>query len=384
MKKRYLLAPGPTPVPEEVLLAMARPIFHHRTDEFRTLFKRITQGLQYVIQTSAAVFTQVSSGSGAMEAAVVNVLSPGDKAIVVDGGYFGARFAEIARAYGAEVVLITIPWGEAVDADAVHQALKENPEAKAVYTTFCETSTGVVHDVKALGEVVRETDALLVIDAISGLGTVELRPDDWAIDIVVAGSQKALMIPPGLAFLSVSDKAWKVIEANKSHRYYFDLLEAKERLKSWDSRFTPALSLVAALDRSLGLIKEEGIENVWARHGMLGRACRAGAQALGLELFARRPADGLTAVCMPEGIDAYEVYKRLLEEYGVTVGTGHTRIRNRVIRLAHLGYAGRFDVILGLAALEMVLKEMGADIERGKGVAAAEEIFAGARDNRDR
>jgi aspartate aminotransferase-like enzyme len=314
-----------------------------------------------------------------MEAAVVNVLSPGDKALVVDAGYFGARFGEIAKAYGVEVVPITIPWGEAVDAEAVAQTLKQNPDAKAVYTTFCETSTGVVHDVKALGEVVRETDTLLVIDAISGLGTMELKPDDWAVDIVVAGSQKALMIPPGLAFLSVSDKAWKVIEANESHRYYFDLPGARERLKSWNSRFTPALALVTALDKSLALIKDEGIENVWARHYLLGQACRAGAETLGLELFAKRPADGLTAVCMPEGLDAYQVYKRLLEKYGVTVGTGHTRIRNRVIRLAHLGYAGKFDVILGLASLEMVLKEMGAKIEVGKGVAAAEEVFSSSK-----
>ena len=376
MKKKYLLAPGPTPVPEAALLHMARPIFHHRTDEFRSLFKRVTEGLKYVFQTTNTLITQVSSGSGAMEAAVVNLLSPDDKAIVVDAGYFGARFGEICRAYEVEVVPLVLPWGEAVDAAQVAQALKQNPDARAVYTTFCETSTGVVHDVRALGEVVRETEALLVIDAISGLGTMELKPDDWGIDVVVAGSQKALMTPPGLSFLSVSDKAWKVIEANKSRCYYFDLLAAKERLESWNSRFTPALTLVAALDKSLALIKEEGIENVWARHGMLGRACRAGARALGLELFAKRPADGLTAVCMPQGVDAYQVYERLLADYGVTVGTGHSRIRNRVIRLAHLGYAGRFDVILGLAALEMVLREMGADIEVGKGVTAAEEILS--------
>jgi len=378
MKKKYLLAPGPTPVPEVALLDMARPIFHHRTDEFREVFKRVSEGLKYVFQTTSPVITQVSSGSGAMEASVVNLLSPKDKAIVVEAGYFGVRFSEICRAYEVEVVPIVLTWGEAVDAAAVRQALRENPDAKAVYTTFCETSTGVVHDVRALGEVVRKTEALLVIDAISGLGTMELRPDDWGIDIVVAGSQKALMIPPGLSFLSVSDKAWKVIEANKSPVYYFDLLAARERLESWNSRFTPALTLVAALDKSLGLIKEEGIENVWARHRMLGRACRAGAKALGLELFAKRPADGLTAVIMPEGIDAYEVYERLLKDYGVTVGTGHAKIRNRVIRLAHLGYAGRFDVILGLSAVEMVLKEMGADIEVGRGVAAAEEVFVTA------
>lgn len=376
MQKKYLLAPGPTPVPPEVLAAMAQPIIHHRTPEYREIFAEVNEGLKYVFQTKNDVLTFAASGTGAMEAAVANLLSPGDKALVVEGGKFGERFREIGEAYGVEVVPIKVEWGKAVELVLMRQKLKEEREIKAVFTTLCETSTGVVNDIKAMGEIVSGEEAVLVVDAISGLGAMELQSDDWNVDVVVAGSQKGLMIPPGLAFASVSEKAWKLAKESKLPKYYFSFLKAKESLDKTDHPFTPAISLVIALREALRKIREEGLENVLYRHARLARATRAAVTALGLKLFATEaPSNAVTAVKVPEGIDGVALVKNMREKYGVTIAGGQSQLKGKIFRIAHLGYADTFDLSVAISALEMALSELGYKVELGAGVKAAEEVL---------
>lgn len=376
MQKKYLLAPGPTPVPPEVLAAMAQPIIHHRTPEYREIFAEVNEGLKYVFQTKNDVLTFAASGTGAMEAAVANLLSPGDKALVVEGGKFGERFREIGEAYGVEVVPIKVEWGKAVELVLMRQKLKEEREIKAVFTTLCETSTGVVNDIKAMGEIVSGEEAVLVVDAISGLGAMELQSDDWNVDVVVAGSQKGLMIPPGLAFASVSEKAWKLAKESKLPKYYFSFLKAKESLDKTDHPFTPAISLVIALREALRKIREEGLENVLYRHARLARATRAAVTALGLKLFATEaPSNAVTAVKVPEGIDGVALVKNMREKYGVTIAGGQSQLKGKIFRIAHLGYTDTFDLSVAISALEMALSELGYKVELGAGVKAAEEVL---------
>ena len=373
--KKYLLAPGPTPVPEEALLELAKPIYHHRTPQFKKLFKEVCEGLKQVFLTKNDVFVFAASGTGAMEAAVVNVLKADDTALVVQGGKFGERFGEICKAYSIETEIMDIEWGEAAEPAEIEKRLKANPKIAAVFVTLCETSTGVHTDVRAIGEIVKRTDAVLVVDGISSVGAVECRTDEWGIDMLVVGSQKALMLPPGLAFLAVSAKAWKKIEENSPSAYYFDLKAAKKALDKGDTAYTPALTLIIALKKTIDMILAQGLENVWARCSLLAKAARAAACALGLELFARSPSDAVTAIRLPEGIDGEAVPKKMRDEYGVTIAGGQAKLKGKIVRIAHMGHISGFDVLVALAALEMTLKELGADIELGKGVRAAEEIF---------
>ena len=376
MKKKYLLAPGPTPVPAEVLMAMSRPIIHHRTSAYREIFSEVNEGLKYTFRTKNDVLTFASSGTGAMEGAVANLLSPGDKVLVVKGGKFGERFGEISEAYGIEVVYLNVEWGEPVAPSDLGRKLEEIKDIKVVFTTLCETSTGVVNDVRGIGEIVKKHEAVLVVDAISGLGAMEFQPDDWKVDVAVAGSQKGLMVPPGLAFVSLSEKAWKLVGASKLPKYYFSFEKARESLKKNDHPFTPAVSLIMALREALRMIKKEGIENIWERHACLAEATRAGVGALGLELFApRAPSNSVTAVKVPEGIDGIALVKNMRERQGITIAGGQAGLKGKIFRLAHLGYADRFDVILAISALEMILSGLGYEIEFGRGVAAAERIL---------
>ncbi|MBI5145509.1 MAG: alanine--glyoxylate aminotransferase family protein, partial [Candidatus Omnitrophica bacterium] len=343
---------------------------------FQAVLKEVTQGLRYVFQTSGDVFILAASGTGAMEAAVVNLLSPGDTALTVQGGKFGERWTELCQSYGVQAEVLDVEWGKAVDPKEIEQKLKANPKIKAVFITLCETSTGAVSDIEAIAGRVKNTAAVLVIDAISGLGAIDLKTDAWSCDVVVSGSQKGLMLPPGLGFISVSPKAWKLVEASKSPRYYFDLREAKKALDKTDTPFTPAISLIMALNAALKMIKEDGLENIYLRHKKMAEATRAAVKALGLELFAPTCAsDVVTAVKVPQGIDGEKLVKTMRDAYGVTIAGGQAELKGKVFRIAHMGYIEEFDIIMGISCLEKVLAQMGYKFNLGAGVKAAEEVF---------
>lgn len=376
MKKTYLLTPGPTPLPPEVLEAMAKPIIHHRTPQFQGYLKEAFDGLKYLFQTREDVHIFASSGTGAMEAAVSNVVSVQDAVLTVEGGKFGERWTELCAAYGAVPEVIKVPWGEAVDPGVIAGKLKANPKIKAVYTTLCETSTGVTNDIEAIGRVVKDTPALLVVDAISGLGAVDIKSDAWHCDIVVSGSQKGLMLPPGLGFVMVSPKARGVINEVGTPRYYFDLRKAQKAQAKNDTPFTPAISLVIALIEALARIKAEGLDNVFARHRRMACAARAAMKALGLALFAPEAAsDAVTAACVPDGIDGVKLVKTMRDTCGVTIAGGQGDAKGKIFRIAHMGYIEEFDIIVGISCLEKVLGQMGHPFEMGAGVAAAQKEF---------
>ena len=380
MKKSYLFTPGPTSVPPEALKEMSRPIFHHRTTRYRKMFENITNSLKKLFRTENDVLTFTSSGSGAMEASVVNLLSFGDKVITVNGGKFGERWGDICRIYGVEVIEIKTEWGAPVNPCQVEEILKQgcNNEIQAVFVTLSETSTGVVNDVKSIAKIVAKTSAVLVVDAISGLGADDIRTDDWHVDVLITGSQKGLMIPPGLAFASVSEKAWGKIAESSLPKFYFDMEKARKSLISFDTPYTPATSLIRGLKVVLDMIHDEGVDNVIARHAKYAKASRAAVKAMGLELFAPdSPSNAVTAVKVPEGIDGDSLIKHLLDEYGIQVAGGQAHLKGKIIRFAHLGYYDRLDVIMVLSGIEMALKDIGYDISLGCGIKAAEELLVG-------
>lgn len=377
MKKNYLLTPGPTPLPAEVCEALARPIIHHRTPQFQEILKEAHEGLKYVYQTSNNVFILASSGTGAMEAAVINLLSPNDTVITVEGGKFGERWTEIAQAYGINCEVIKVEWGKAVDPNEIKSKVQNSKsKIKAVFTTLCETSTGVAVDIQAIGAVLKDTPAVLVVDAISGLGAIDLKTDAWNCDVVVSGSQKGLMLPPGLGFISVSPKAWKLIETSKCPKYYFSLPEAQKAYEKTDTPWTPAIGLIIALNDAIKLMKQDGLENIFKRHKKMADATRQAMKALGLELFAPSAAsDVVTAAKVPAGIDGEKLVKTMRDTYGVTIAGGQSEMKGKLIRIAHMGYIGEFDIITGISCLEKVLAQMGYKFQMGAGVKAAEEIF---------
>lgn len=378
MPKYRLLTPGPTQVPEQARLAMARQIRHHRTDEFRALLGEVLDGLKDVLQTQNDVLILTSSGTGAMEAAVVNLVPRGGKAIVLESGKFAERWRKIAEVYGIEVIRYEVPWGEAFQTAEVAKLLDQHPDAAAVFTTLSETSTGVGHDIEAIGRVVGPTPALLVVDGISGAGGMECRTDAWGIDVLAVGSQKALMGPPGLAFLTVSPAAWRQIESISRPAFYFDLLAYRKVVGDPDTPYTPAIGLVAALAECLRLFRAEGIENVWARVKTLAAATQAGMDALGLRLVAERPADSMTAAYIPEGVDGKRFLKRLESRFGVKLAGGQGHLKGKIFRLAHFGLIDELDILAAIAAIELVLVEMGHAVPLGAGVAAASRVLAQA------
>ncbi|OGX43970.1 MAG: class V aminotransferase [Omnitrophica WOR_2 bacterium RIFCSPLOWO2_12_FULL_51_8] len=376
MRKNYLLTPGPTPLPPQVTEAMARPIIHHRTPQFQAVIKEVSEGLKFVFQTKNDVYILASSGTGAMEAAVANLLSPGETALTIQGGKFGERWTELCAAYGINTEVIEVEWGKAVDPREVEKKLKSNPEIKAVFATLCETSTGVDTDIEALGKAVKETEAALVVDAISGLGAIDLKTDEWAVDAAVSGSQKGLMLPPGLGFITVSAKALKLVETSKNSRYYLDLRKARKALQSVDTPFTPAITLIIALSEALKMMRQDGLENIFLRHKKMAQATRSAIKALGLELFASAaPSDVVTAVKVPAGIDGEKLVKTMRDTYGVTIAGGQAELKGKVFRVAHMGFIEEFDIIAGISCLEKVLAQMGYQFTLGAGVKAAEEIF---------
>jgi serine---pyruvate transaminase len=380
-EKRYLFTPGPTPVPQAVLEAMSRPIIHHRSSDFREILERCLDRLRQVYRTDGDVLLYTASGTGGMESVVANLTRPGDRVVVVSAGFFGERWAALARNFGCDVDEIAYDWGEAPSPDDLAGRLRELGGAKVVFLTQSETSTGVVADVRALAVPAKEAGALVAVDAVSSLGAVPLETDGWRLDAVVSGSQKALMSPPGIATVSVSADAWAAVEPAASARFYFDWEQTKKRQDEFDPAFTPAVSIVVGLDVALGLLLDEGLEQAFERHLRLGRACREGAKAMGLELFS--PDDDrsavVTAINAPDGLDSGELVQTLRDRHGIVLAPGQGPLKGRVFRIGHIGYYDVFDVTTALAGVELVLAEMGADVERGAAVTAALEAFEHAR-----
>jgi serine---pyruvate transaminase len=374
-EKRYLMTPGPTPVPPEVLAALAEPVIHHRGRDFREIYARCLARLQEVCRTEHDVLLFTNSGTGAFESAVANLTSPGDRQVVVSAGNFGERWAAMVRAYGADLVHLSLDWGETPEPDDLRRALDE--DVNVVYLVHSETSTGVVADVQALAATAKEAGALVVVDAVSSLGAVPLETDAWGIDVLVSGSQKALMCPPGVAFCSVSPAALEAAARSTSPRYVLDWERTRKAQAKLDAPFTPAVSIVRALDVALGLLLEEGLEAAFDRHVRLGRACREGAKAMGLELFS--PDDDrsavVTAIRSPDGVDSSEIVSTLRDRFGITIATGQGDLKERIFRIGHIGYFDVFDITTALAAVELVLAEAGAEIERGVAVTRALEAF---------
>jgi len=375
VKKNYLLAPGPTPVLDKALLAMSKPIIHHRTPEFSKLFAETLENLKYLYQTEGDVMLLSSSGTGAMEASVVNTLCEGDKVIAVNGGKFGERWKKLCTAYKMNVITIDVEWGKAVEPGKIQEIMEKEGDVRGVFTTMSETSTGTKNDIEAIAKIVSKyDDAILVVDAITGLGVMDLPVDKWGVDIVVSGSQKALMLPPGLATISVSQKAWKAVERSTLPKFYFDLKLERKAHSGNQTAFTPAVSLVIGLNESLKEIKKEGLSNLFARHKRFAEATREGMKGLGLKLLAPdSPSDALTAGYVPDGVDGKKLVKHLSDRYSVTVAGGQDHLKGKIIRIAHMGFVSEFDIITGISALEMSLKDLDYPVTLGAGVKKAQE-----------
>jgi aspartate aminotransferase-like enzyme len=375
MIKHYLLSPGPTPIPNEVALAMSETMIHHRTPQFNRVFEEARQGLKKLFGTKNDVIMLASSGTGAMEAAVSNLFSPGDKVLIVNGGKFGERWLNISSAFGLNPLEIKVEWGKAVKVEEVEKRLNAQPDTKGVMIQASETSTTILHPVKEIAKLTRN-GPLFLVDGVTAVGVLPVPVDEWGIDALVTGSQKALMLPPGLAFIALSDRAWERTKSAKLPRFYFDLNLERKNQQQGSGAFTPAVSLIFGLRASLGMMEREGFERVYARHARMSRAIRAAATALGLKLLApENPSPAATGIFLPDGIDADQVLDYLRDRMNITLAEGQDQLKGKVIRIAHVGYMGAFDVITAVSALEMALRKFGMEIPFGRGVAAAQEIL---------
>jgi aspartate aminotransferase-like enzyme len=375
MIKQYLLSPGPTPIPNEVALAMSETMIHHRTPQFNKVFEEARQGLKTLFGTNGDVLILASSGTGAMEAAVANLFSPGEKVLVINGGKFGERWLNIANAFGLDPIEVKVDWGQAVKVDVVEKQLKLHPDIQSVMIQASETSTTVLHPVKEIAKLTKN-GPLFLVDGVTAVGVLPVPLDEWGIDALVTGSQKALMLPPGLGFIALSERAWQKTKKAKLPRFYFDLnLERKNQAKG-SGAFTPAVSLIFGLRASLNMMAREGFDRVYARHARMARATRAAATAMGLKLLAPdSPSPAATGIFLPKGLDADKVLDYLRDQMGVILAEGQDQLKGKAIRIAHVGYMGAFDVITAIAALEMALRKFGAEIPFGRGVAAAQEVL---------
>jgi aspartate aminotransferase-like enzyme len=375
--KPRLFTPGPTPLHPVVQEALARPILHHRTDEFRGVFKDSIQGLQAFLKTKDDVLILSCSGTGGMEAAVVNTIAPGERMLALVAGSFGERWVAIGKAYGAEVKVLEAKWGEVVAPEEVKKALDADPGIRAVFVQLSESSTGAAHDIRGIAALTRTRDALLVVDAISGAGAMPLETGAWGVDVCVVGSQKALALPPGLSFVAMSGRAWERAASLKSPRFYFDLLRERKAQAAGESAFTPAISNVIALRAALQDLEARGGVDALVRNaGTLAALTRAAAQAIGLPLVAPRAhGDALTALYAPPGLESGAIVKGLKSEFGSTVAGGQGQLKGKILRIAHLGYYDATDIFGLLATLEIVLRRLGHRFEAGKGLAAAEEAY---------
>lgn len=379
MLKSYLMTPGPTMVPERVQLAMARPIIHHRTPAYARVLEEVRAGLKELFKTQQEVLIFASTGTGAMEAAVSNLLSPGDRALCIRGGKFGERWAEICEAYGIEPVNVDVEWGKAADPGEVEAVLSKEKDIKAVYTQATETSTGVMHPVRELVEVAHKHDAAVVVDGITGVGVFEIPMDEWGIDGLLTGSQKAFMLPPGLGMLALSERALKMAEKSKCPKFYFDCKKEVKKIKDNSSAYTSPVSLVIGLKEALAIMKEEGFDNMYARHDQLARATRAAMKALGLELFAPdSPSNALTAVKSGD-MDGQKIVSTMRDVRGIAIAGGQAQAKGKIFRISHMGYTDSWNIMMTIAALEYTLREFGHSFEPGAGMKAALEVFTGAQ-----
>lgn len=375
MRER-LFTPGPTQVPERVQVAMTNPIMHHRGEGFKQIFQAVIEDLKYFFQTEGDVLILSSSGTGAMEACVVNLLSKGDTVLTVAGGKFGERLSLLCQNYGADTHTIDVPWGEAVAPKKIKTFLTEHPATIAVLITHSETSTGVAADIRTIADIVRtHSNALLIVDAITSAGVLPFKMDEWGIDVAMTGSQKGLMIPPGLAMVALNDRAWERAKVSDIPKFYFDFQKERTALEKLTTAWTPAITLIMGLREALAMIREEGLPNLWKKYALLARATREGVQAMGLELFAKSPSDSLTAVKIPEFIDGLKFVKHLRQKYGITVAGGQAQLKGKIFRIAHMGYYDSLDMVAMASALEMTLSDFGWDFEHGSGVYTVQNIF---------
>lgn len=377
--KQYLLIPGPTPVPPEVLSALSHPMINHRSADFKSVLSEVTDGLKWAYQTKNDVLILTASGTGAMESTIVNTLSPGDKILILNIGAFGSRFVKIAKAYGLNVDEIKIERGKAADPKLVEQKLKEDKkkEIKAVIFQQNETSTGVINDVKKIAEAISAHGALSIVDAVSGLLTADLKVDEWGLDVVASGSQKAFMVPPGLSFVSMSEKAWKAYESAKLPKFYFDLGAAKKFAQTGETPWTPCLTIAFGMQVSIRMLRSEGLENIFKRHETMSKAVRSGVKALGFGLLADDScaSKAVTAIVPPAGVDAEALRKACREKFGVVLAGGQEDLKGKIFRLGHLGYIDKMDILTAFSAIEMVVSSMGINIKSGSSVAAIQEIL---------
>ncbi len=364
MNQQILLTPGPTPIPPETLAEEGKPVIHHRTKEFAKIFDELRENIKYVLGTKQEVYILASSGTGAMECACVNMSSPGDKAIVLAAGAFGERFVKILTAYGVNVVAVRSEWGSAVAPQDLEKALKENPDAKAVYSTHTDTSTTMASPIQKYGEIVAKTSAVLVVDAISGLGGQELYMDKWHCDVVISASQKGLMANPGLAFISFSEKAAPLVQAAKCPRFYWDLRIAQKFMESAQTPFTPAISIIRSTNVSLKAIRKKGIEKVYQDARDLAKYTRDLGVKMGLKLFAKDPAEVLTGFWVPEGVDSEALIERIVEKHNISIAGGQEKLKGKIVRVAHMGFILKSDIDAGMKALAETLKEMQAPAAR--------------------
>ncbi len=374
LNRSRLFTPGPTPIPDFILRKFSEPIIHHRKPEFESIFSAVRQGLKHIFQTDNEVFVLTASGTGAMEAAVVNLATTGDLVITVDAGKFGERWTELCHTYGIQTVVIKKEWGDAVQPEEIIAALKKNSAAKAVYLTYSETSTGVAIDLPTIARAIRQnSEALIVVDAISALVALPLKMDEWGLDVVVSASQKGFMLPPGLAFIALSAPAHEIIQKSELPKFYLSLKKANKSVGSGTTPFTPASTIIIGLNESINYLKEKGMETVWREHAVFAAAIRSAMQACGLNLFTKFPSNAVSAVCCPPEIDYSQLTKLLQNQFGIIIAGGQGQIKGKVFRIGHVGYYDALDIISFVSAMELVLMQLRWKFEPGAGLLAAQK-----------
>lgn len=378
MKKIRLLTPGPVMVPEEVMLEMARPMEHHRTAYYRGLVKECHDLLQYLFQTEAMCLIFTGSGTAAAETAIVGCCPPGHKALVVDNGKFAERWAKVCETFNIDHTTLPIEWGHGAKAEDVRKAMDADPKIDTVIVVHSETSTTALSDVEGIAKLTRQRGALLLVDGITAVGAIPVKMDDWGVDVYITGSQKAMMLPPGLGFAAVNQRAFERAESGKMPALYNDLKAYRKSMENYDAPYTPALTLVRATVKSLQLIKEQGLERVWAETSMLARATRAAVEAMGLKTFAADPVDSVTAVLVPKGVDEAALRKHMRSQFGFQIAGGQGDLKGKIVRFSHMGYLDAFDTLGAMSAFEMCLAAEGYPLEIGAGVSAAQQVFAKA------
>lgn len=377
MNRRYLMTPGPSPVPSFIREAYSREMMHHRTSEFVEILKQVNEGMKYVFCTQNPVLTLASSGTGAMEAAVSNLFSFKDKVIAICGGKFGERWLEIGKAYGLDVVQMDIAWGTSPTAQDLIKVLDANKGVKGVLTTLVETSTATVFDIASLAKVAQERNVLLVVDGISGVGQEQIKPDEWGVDVLVTGSQKGLMLPPGLAFISLSPKAQEAMKTSNLPKYYFSMAKALKAYAGNDTPYTPAVSLIMGLVEAINYIKLNGIENLWQRYSKMAQATREAGKAIGLSVYSKNPSNSVTAFYAPAGMKAKDIVKKMRKDYGISIAAGQGDIEEKIIRIAHMGWINEQDLVMCFSVLEKALKDLGHQFKLGASVARLQEVIYG-------